>query len=330
MVRWRRSARWCAAVVAIIAALWELHRLLHQLPRARLATAWHDMPPAALAWSLAATAASFACLAGYEWFASQLILPGRIPARTALRAGAITHAISNTLGFHALTASVLRYGLYRPQALRKTEVARLMAVVAVCLGAGVIATMGLALAWLRAGVSGVAIAMVGVLLLAWLLSKATAHPGMSYTGPKVSTVRMLGLLMVGVLETAAALTALYVLLPADIGLTLVQFAPVFIGATTLGIVSHAPGGAGVFEAAILAMLPGHPAELLVSLLCYRTIYNLLPFTAFSVVAIIALQQQHRGLSSTVDKDEWLAAGEDTVRQGAICQPAGAHAGGWQR
>lgn len=330
MVGWRRSARWGAAVVAIICALWELHRLLPELPRARLATAWHDMPPATLAWSLAATAASFACLAGYEWFASQLILPGRIPARTAFRVGAVTHAISNTLGFHALTASVLRYGLYRPQTLRKTEVARLMAVVAVCLGAGVIATMGFALAWLKAGVWGFVVAMLGLLLLAWFLSKATAYLGMRSMGPQVSTSRMLGLLMIGVLETAAALTALYVLLPADIGPTIIQFAPVFIGATTLGIVSHAPGGAGVFEAAILAMLPGHAAELLVSLLCYRVIYNLLPFAFASVVAIIALHQRRTGLSSTADKGEWLAAGEDTVGRAARCQPADAHAGGWQR
>ncbi len=295
MGRWRQSARWGLALAAIIAALWTLRGLLPEVSPAQLATAWHRIPPVALGLSLTATATSFACLAGYEWFAGHQVAPGRIPPWTALRVGAIAHAISNTLGFHALTASVLRYHLYRPQALGIADVGRLMAMVAACLAAGVMATMALALAWLKAGVPGLVIATGLLLLFAWGLSAAMTHVRLSSRWPRIEPTRMVGVLMVGVLETAAAMAALYVLLPDNVGATFVQFVPIFIGATVVGIVSHAPGGVGVFEAAMLAMLPGHPAELLASLLCYRVIYNLLPFAVSSVLAIVALHAQRKGL-----------------------------------
>ncbi|MEO6137498.1 MAG: hypothetical protein ABIP11_02385 [Luteimonas sp.] len=293
MGRWRQSARWGLALAAILAALWTLRGLLPKLSPDQLATAWHKIPLGAMGLSLTATATSFACLAGYEWFASQQVAPGRIPVLTALRVGAITHAISNTLGFHALTASVLRYHLYRPQALGIADAGRLMAMVAACLAAGVMATMVLALAWLKAGAPGLAIAMGLLLLLAWGLSTATTNVRFSSAWPRINPARMVGVLMVGVLETAAALAALYILLPDNVATTPVQFVPIFIGATLLGIISHSPGGVGVFEAAILAVLPGHPAELLASLLCYRVIYNLLPFAASSMLAIVALHVQRK-------------------------------------
>ncbi|WP_159016005.1 hypothetical protein [Cognatiluteimonas profundi] len=331
MARWWRSARWCGALLAAAAVVWELRRLLHGLSREQLALAWRDTSPAALGWSLAATAVSFACLAGYEWFGSQQVALGRIPALTALRVGAITHAIANTLGFHALTAGVLRYQLYRPQTIGKADIARLMAVVAACLAAGVITAVVLAQGWLKAGVIGLVVALGFSSLLACVVPAAMKRVRRLSAWPRPGPLRMVGLLIVGVLETAAALGALYVLLPATTDMpTLVQFVPIFVGATLLGIVSHAPGGVGVFEAAILAMLPGHVPELLVSLLSYRVIYNLLPFAIASVVAIRSLRHRGNGFSSTVDSAGWRVAGAGTGVRASRCQPDGGQGAGWQR
>jgi uncharacterized membrane protein YbhN (UPF0104 family) len=50
-------------------------------------------------------------------------------------------------------------------------------------------------------------------------------------------------------------------------------------------VSSVPGGLGVFEASVVAMLSGTGrADLAAALLLYRVIYNLVPF----VIAVIAL------------------------------------------
>lgn len=333
MKRWAHL-RWLGAPVVVVAALWELRQQLQGLPRAQLATAWYAIPPAAFAWSLAATAASFALLAGYEWFASRLVAPGRIPARTALRVGAIAHAVSNTLGFHALTAGVLRYHCYRPLAVGKADVARLMAVVAACLAAGVATTALLALGWSSARVAGLILASGCSALFVWGVSSAMKRAGQASTSPwaHLGLPRIVGLLGAGVLETTAALLALYVLLPSNSGtLTLIQFVPVFIGATLLGLVSHAPGGVGVFEATILAMLPGPAADTLVSLICYRVIYNLAPFGLASAALVMASLQRNAGLvSSTADNDGSNAAGPGTGTRVSRCRSDAGPGGGWPR
>lgn len=56
----------------------------------------------------------------------------------------------------------------------------------------------------------------------------------------------------------------------------------------LGIVSHAPGGIGVFEASMLTVLPGDQApRVLVALLLYRMLYNLVPFLIATTTLAIA-------------------------------------------
>jgi uncharacterized membrane protein YbhN (UPF0104 family) len=64
----------------------------------------------------------------------------------------------------------------------------------------------------------------------------------------------------------------------------------------LGIVSHAPGGLGIFE---VAMLAGSPAQgragILAALLLYRIIYNLCPFLL--AVAALAGEEMRAAISS---------------------------------
>jgi hypothetical protein len=93
------------------------------------------------------------------------------------------------------------------------------------------------------------------------------------------------LMATGAVESAAAIGALYVLLPVDLAPSFSLFAIGCIGAVALGLVAHAPGGIGVFEASVTALLAGGGrADLLAALLLYRLIYNLLPF----VLALAAL------------------------------------------
>ncbi len=95
----------------------------------------------------------------------------------------------------------------------------------------------------------------------------------------------LGQMTLGVLDLCAAAAVLYVLLPSHEGLGFFTFASVYVFACLLGIVSHAPGGIGVFEATMLKALPAPSQEaLLASLLMFRILYYVIPF----VVALILL------------------------------------------
>src|SRR5262249_28189885 len=71
--------------------------------------------------------------------------------------------------------------------------------------------------------------------------------------------------------------AVYVLAPAGYDGGPIRFAVVFVCATLLGFASHAPGGIGVFDAAMLLGLPElDRAELVATLVVFRGLYYPMP------------------------------------------------------
>jgi phosphatidylglycerol lysyltransferase len=296
--RWWQGPLGAALLAVAAVVLW---RQFQGISAAQLHDAWKRTPATGLVGCVLLTATSFACLACYEWFATRCVVPGRVPCRDALRTGAASHAISNTLGFHALTAGALRYHLYRRYDLQLADVARLLALVALCVGAGVTVVSMTALSWLQSGSGGwwqtafVAMAFVLVSMAShavWTRRKPRA-------GVQITTRAATWMLVVSWVEMAGAIGAFYVLLPSAAMLPPAQFVLVFVGAMLLGVVSHAPGGIGVFEAAILSALPrGETAGVLVALLLYRLLYNVLPFLlAVSWLALDAWRR--RGAAASV-------------------------------
>jgi uncharacterized membrane protein YbhN (UPF0104 family) len=82
----------------------------------------------------------------------------------------------------------------------------------------------------------------------------------------------------GVADLCCASGALYVLLPEGVPLDFVPFVAVYVVACILGVISHAPGGIGVFEATMLHAIPAASHEsVLASLLLFRMIYYFIPF-----------------------------------------------------
>jgi uncharacterized membrane protein YbhN (UPF0104 family) len=78
---------------------------------------------------------------------------------------------------------------------------------------------------------------------------------------------------------------------------------IFVLATLLGFLSHTPGALGVFDAAILIALTQYPKEdLLATLLVWRAIYYILPFSLALVVmatreVCLASRRRARGSDS---------------------------------
>lgn len=83
---------------------------------------------------------------------------------------------------------------------------------------------------------------------------------------------------VAIADLLATSLVLYVLLPADLALNFPLYFLVFFATVAVGMVSHAPGGLGVFEAGIvLGLGASGRSDVLAALLLYRLIYTLLPF-----------------------------------------------------
>lgn len=275
------SALASAALLAL--AVWLLHRYLGAMRWSEVAAALRQLPRAHVAGALAATATSFAMLAAFDVLAARAVAPARATPGLAAFAGFAAHALSNTLGFHAVTGGAVRYRIYATAGLGHGDTARIvgLASLGVGLGYAVLGASALPMApaitggWGRSA-GGVIVALLAALLL-WLARPRTLRLhrwSVTLPGSGGAALQML----VGGVEMNAAIGAMYLLLPPAVAPPFAEFVPVYLAALLAGIVSHAPGGLGVFEAILLGAFPaGARADVLAGLLCYRLVYNLLPF-----------------------------------------------------
>lgn len=303
-----RASAALVTVFCIAAALLTGWALVHQFSGVSFSdvvAALRAQPAARVNASLALTALSFATLASYDWLGVRVVAPARVTPATALLAGATANAISNTLGFHALTGSVVRARIYLRCGLTAAETARVVSLSWLALGLGFLTMLALA-QFLQPGASpvvGIAIAAGLACLIAWLARAPRELRVFGFRQPLPPARLALMQMAIGAVETAAAVGALYVLLPADLSPSFSHFAVGCIAAVAAGIIAHAPGGIGVFEAGITGFVAGAGrADLLAALLLYRAIYNLLPFV-LSVLVLAAIELlRRRRVNSKADTD----------------------------
>jgi phosphatidylglycerol lysyltransferase len=287
---WRtlRLVSWGGALAAFALALWLLQRYLTDLSWHAVAMAWARLPGWRIAGSAAAALLSLTMLALFDVLAARTVVGTRVSATLAAFAGAVTQGISNTLGFHAITGTALRYRIYATAGLGGGDITRIVALAGLGVGLGFTVVITGALCWQPAITQGwgrwPGVALVSLLigLLGWLARPRTLALGrltLPLPGSGIAATQML----VGGVEMLAAISALYVLLPSGSAPPFVDFLPIYVAAVLAGIVSHAPGGLGVFETIMLASFePAARADLLAALLCYRLTYNLLPFVLTSI------------------------------------------------
>jgi uncharacterized membrane protein YbhN (UPF0104 family) len=299
--------RWAGALLALAVlavALYSLGRNLGGLSRSEIVAAFHAVPARRIWLCGLLTGISYLTLGSYDVIAIRSMGLRRISAGRAWFAGADATAISNTLGFHALTATAVRYRLFTRSGLTGSQVAGVTALSTSALAVGFGSVLAAAMiassssgGWQRAG--GLALL---VILLAGIRLLGTGRQ-ISFCGFRLklpSTRMALAQMVLGAVEMASAIGALYVLIPESFAASFPAFCALYIGAVLLGIVSHAPGGLGVFEAAVLAGSPVQGrAGILAALLLYRLIYNLGPFLL--AAAALAGEETRAAFSSRADK-----------------------------
>jgi uncharacterized membrane protein YbhN (UPF0104 family) len=83
---------------------------------------------------------------------------------------------------------------------------------------------------------------------------------------------------IGIVDLGFCALAMYMLVPEEPNINFVTLAVIFVSATLLGFASHAPGGIGVFDAAMLvALWQFDKEELIAGLLLFRLLYYIIPF-----------------------------------------------------
>lgn len=296
-----RVLSWLVSALLLALAAWLLHRYLGAMRWRDVAAALLQLPRTHVAGAIAATAVSFTMLAAFDVLAARRVAPARAPLELSAFAGFAAHALSNTLGFHAVTGGAVRYRIYATAGLGAGDIARVVGLASLGVGlgyavlgaAGLLMEPAIAVGWGR--IAGTVIVLLLAGLVLWLARPRSLRVGRWAIALPGSGSALLQMLLGGV-EMSAAISAMYLLLPPQVAPPLADFVPVYLAALLAGIVSHAPGGLGVFEAILLGAFPAQTrAEVLAGLLCYRLVYNLLPF-GLAALGLTLFEARRRRLS----------------------------------
>ncbi|MBC7905828.1 MAG: lysylphosphatidylglycerol synthetase family protein [Rhodospirillaceae bacterium] len=342
----RKTAAAIFSVAVFLLALWVLHRTLGRFDIDQVVATAKGYPAGTLVAALLLALGSYVALSGFDWLGLRHV--GRpVPVGWTMLISFVSHAVSHNAGFAVLTGGSIRLRMYSTFGLGMAEVGGVIAFAGLTFALGVSALAATAFITEGARVApllrlpvglitglGVLLAAILALYFAWTaLAKRSVAVGMwRLATPSVSLA--VGQILIAAADLALVAGALYLLLPLrDSGLSYPAFIGIYVVSTIAGTISHVPGGLGVFEGALVLLLPGIPAEtILAALLVFRVFYNLLPLVlAALVLAVFELVQRRRH----TPEPEWVAGlgpalaallvfgcGAVLLVTGAVSPPAG--------
>ena len=247
-------------------------------------------------------AAGYLTLTFYDLFALRTIGRPEVPYRVAALAGFTSYAVGHNVGASVFSGGAVRYRIYSAWGLSVIEVTKICFVAgltfwlgnATVLGLGVLNAPQAARAidqlplWLNRVFALALLALLGAYVAwVWVKPRVVGRDGwqVALPGGPLTLVQI----AIGILDLSCCALAMYMLVPDEPNLGFVTVAVIFVAATLLGFASHAPGGLGVFDAAMLVALWQFDKEdLLAGLLLFRLLYYIIPFVLS--LAVLGLRE----------------------------------------
>lgn len=288
-----------ASFVVLCLAGFTLYRMLRDIHPDRVVSAIAAMPVSHIAISAAFVAAAYFTITFYDFFSLRTIGARHVPYRIAAMAAFTSYSIGHNLGATVFTGGAIRFRIYSAYGLTLIDVAKIAFVTGLTfwLGNAFVLGLGMAIApgaagaidqlppWINRAIGLAGLAVICGYLL-WLARgvRKVGVKGVSVTLPNAPLTFVQ--ILIGVADLGLSAIGMYVLLPAAPPAELLPFVVIFVLATLLGFLSHTPGALGVFDAAILIALAHYPKEeLLATLLVWRAVYYIVPFSlALAVMA----------------------------------------------
>ena len=236
-------------------------------------------------------AAGYLTLTFYDLFALRTIGRSEVPYRVAALAGFTSYAVGHNVGASVFSGGAVRYRIYSGWGLSVIEVTKICFVAGLTFWLGNATVLGLGI--LRAPQAARALdqlplwtnRLLAIIILAllaayvawvWVKPRVIGREGWQVTLPGGPLTLLQ--IAIGIVDLGCCAAAMYMLVPDEPNLGFVTVAVIFVAATLLGFASHAPGGLGVFDAAMLVALWQFDKEdLLAGLLLFRLLYYIVPF-----------------------------------------------------
>jgi glycosyltransferase 2 family protein len=235
--------------------------------------------------------AGYLTLTFYDLFALRTIGRPEIPYRIAALAGFTSYAVGHNVGASVFSGGAVRYRIYSNWGLSVVEVTKICFVAGLTFWLGNAAVLGLGVLWSPQAARAIdqlppwcnrtmALVILALLLAyvawVWVKPRVIGRDGWQVTlpGGPLTLIQI----AIGIIDLACCAAAMYMLVPDEPNLGFVTVAVIFVAATLLGFASHAPGGLGVFDAAMMVALWQFDKEdLLAGLLLFRLLYYIIPF-----------------------------------------------------
>ncbi len=298
-------------ILAVVLSCWLLYNKLHSLSIADVWDSLKAIPHHHYLLALVSTLAAYAALAWYDRIALLHLGVRNISWWYVSVASFTTYALSHNIGASVFSGAIVRYRAYSAKGLSTGQIAVLVGLCAFTFALGVIILTGGLLTWkpmLLGHISGklgipadwkqtlasaqmgliIGLVLVGFVALYIIGSLARLRPltigrfRLAYPTPGV----MIRQVIAGPLELLGAAGIIYYALPGEVNPGYVMILAVFLASFSAALISHAPGGLGVFEGVFLVALPEvRQADLIAALIVFRLLYLLIPF-ALSIVVVI--------------------------------------------
>jgi glycosyltransferase 2 family protein len=280
------------SVAIITIAVVVLARILRtinasEVGEALVTTDWRDITLAAVF-----VAGGYFTLTFYDLFALRTIGRTDVPYWAAALAGFTSYSVGHNVGASVFTGGAVRYRIYSAWGLTAIEVAKICFVAGLTFWLGNATVLGLGIlyaplaataidqlpAWVnRVGAGLILIVLAVYVGWVWRRPRVVGRDGWCVTLPGGPlTLLQIG---IGIVDLGFCALAMYMLVPDEPNIGFVTLAVIFVSATLLGFASHAPGGIGVFDAAMLVALWQFDKEdVLAGVLLFRLLYYIVPFT----------------------------------------------------
>lgn len=261
---------------------------------------------------------NYMILVGYDWLALKAIHKTLPLSRVGL-VSFVGQAVSYNFGA-LLGGTTVRYRFYSAWGFSLVEILRLVLMLAVTFWVGALGLCGIIFIVAPPDIPDALlqnmpikdVRILGVILtaiagsylaLCFTIRKPVHIFGKEFVfpTPKIAVAQCL----VAGVDIVAAAACMYVLLPGDIGISFIDFLPSYLMAQVAVVLTHIPGGVGIFELVILE-LTHTPQEQMVfaAVLLFRLIYYIIPLLAAAV--LLAIYEAHQRSYILHEAGRWLS------------------------
>ncbi len=290
------------AAVAIIALAGRvLAPMVAQMSYAKVVANLHAIKAESLLVGAVLVIVLYSALAIYEAIVART-LAGPVSSRRAMLGALLAAPIGHVLGWGAVSGGAVRYRLYRAVLMRPIDIGKFVLLAAMPYPLGLGLLLGVSLVMQSAAAApilhvstelargtGLALLALHALYLTLIVNQRgplrVGRLVLTLPAPPLTAVQYL----VGVIEVSAGASVLYLLLPASIAPPFLVFLGVYVLSILAGLASSVPAGLGVFEAALVTLLPAAQKEQLVAIVfAYRCLLEVAPFV-IAVTTLVAYE-----------------------------------------